>query len=207
VLAIIEHAQVRRKDATQLMTAEIRDTEAVSYYAPGETPQGPFGAGDFYLTSSGRIGSRIIQSWQTRRYKGDESAYAKWNHAGLFLGEGGLIAEALGSGVVARDISAYTEPRVAVIRPPEMAELDRGQIRRFADAVVEVRYEYSYETLLAIALQLSTGSRFGFARASTAICSGFVAEALTRAGYIFERPPSFTMPDDLAKLFGVAYPY
>jgi hypothetical protein len=88
-----------------------------------------------------------------------------------------------------------------------MANLDRGQIRRFAGAVVEARYEYSYETLLAIALQLSTGSRLGFARSSTAICSGFVAEALTRAGYIFERPPSFTMPADLAKLVGVIYQY
>ncbi len=189
------------------MSDEVTNTETVSYYPPGERPRGPFGAGDFYLTSSGRIGSRIIQGWQTRRYKGGESAYAKWNHAGLFLGEDGQIAEALGSGVVRRDISAYTEPRVAVIRPPDMADLDRGQIRRFADEVVRVRYEYSYETLLAIALQLSTGSRFGFARASTAICSGFVADALTRAGYIFERPPSFTMPADLAKLFGVTYPF
>jgi len=94
------------------MNDEISSTETISYYAPGETPRGPFGAGDFY-----------------------------------------------------------------------------------------------HETLLAIALQLSTGSRFGFARASTAICSGFVADALTRAGYIFERPPSFTMPADLAKLFSVTYPY
>lgn len=179
---------------------------AVSYYARGETPQGPFEAGDFYLTSSGRMGSEVIQWWQTLRYKGGESAYAKWNHAGLFLGDGGLIVEALGGGVVRRNIGAYTAAHIAVIRLP-LAELDRGQIRRFAMEVLRVRFEYSYVTLLAIALQLSTGSRFGFSRASTAICSGFVAEALTRAGYIFERPPSFTMPADLAKFFSVTYPY
>jgi hypothetical protein len=189
------------------MSGEIGNAEIVSYYAPGESPQGPFGAGDFFLTSSGRVGSRIIQGWQALRYKDAESAYAKWNHAGLFLGEGGRIAEALGNGVVERDIRAYTRPHVAVIHPPSMTEIDRDQIRRFADAVLIARYEYSYETLLAIALQLGTGSRLGFSRGSTAICSGFVAEALTRAGYIFERPPTFTMPADLAKLFGVAYPY
>jgi hypothetical protein len=147
--------EVPRRDDSQLMNDAISSTETISYYAPGETPRGPFGAGDFYLTSSGRIGSRMIQRWQTRRYKDGESAYAKWNHAGLFLGDAGLIAEALGNGVVRRDISAYTEPRVAVIRPPDMAELDRGQIRRFADEVLRVRFEYSYETLLAIALQLT----------------------------------------------------
>jgi hypothetical protein len=189
------------------MNHEITNTETVSYYAPGETPQGPFRTGYFYLTSSERLGSRVIQSWQTLRYKGDESTYAKWNHAGLFLGADGQIAEALGDGVKRRHIRDYTEPYIAVRRFPDMEDLDSEQIRRFAEAVLEARYEYSYETLAAIALQLATGSRLGFARASTAICSGFVADALTRAGYIFERPPAFTMPAELAKLFAVPYRY
>jgi hypothetical protein len=189
------------------MRDEVSKTRTLSHYRPGDTPQGPFAAGSFYLTSSGRIGSRIIQRWQTRRYKDSESTYAKWNHAGLFLGEGGRIAEALGNGVVERDIRAYTKPYLAVVQFPNMAKLDCEQIRDFAEAVLQARFEYSYETLLAIALQLSTGSRLGFARASTAICSGFVADALTRAGYIFERPSAFTMPADLAKKFDVAYMY
>jgi hypothetical protein len=35
----------------------------------------------------------------------------------------------------------------------------------------------------------------------TAICSGFVAEALVRTGVIFEKPPSHMMPADLAKKY------
>jgi hypothetical protein len=38
-----------------------------------------------------------------------------------------------------------------------------------------------------------------FGLVGTAICSGFVAEALVRTGVIFEKPPSHMMPSDLAK--------
>ncbi len=40
-------------------------------------------------------------------------------------------------------------------------------------------------------------------RSGTAICSGFVCDALTRAGYIWPRPPISMMPADLARYFDV----
>ena len=48
-----------------------------------------------------------------------------------------------------------------------------------------------------------TGAQLCVQLAGTAICSGFVSDALTRAGLIWARPPFSMMPADLARHFKV----
>ncbi len=75
----------------------------------------------------------------------------------------------------------------------------------FADSVLNTddRTEYGWPTILSIILTLLTGSRLVFGMAGTAICSGFVAEALVRAGEIFDKPPSHMLPADLASHYEI----
>ncbi len=73
----------------------------------------------------------------------------------------------------------------------------------FARSVLDSpdRTEYGWLTIASIILTLLTSSRFVFGMVGTAICSGFVAEALVRTGIICEKPPSHMMPADLAKMY------
>jgi hypothetical protein len=58
-------------------------------------------------------------------------------------------------------------------------------------------------TIFGFGLYCVTGGQICIQKAGTAICSGFVSDALTRAGYIWPRPPFAMMPADLARYFEV----
>jgi hypothetical protein len=63
------------------------------------------------------------------------------------------------------------------------------------------RTQYGWLTIASIILTLLTNSRIVFGMIGTAVCSGFVAEALVRTGIIFDKPPSHMMPADLAQKY------
>jgi hypothetical protein len=121
------------------------------------------------------------------------------------LNEEGDIAEALSNGVVRNHISRYTPPACYLVKINASDE-DRSQMMALAEAVLTDcdRTEYGWLTILSIILTLLTGSKLVFGMVGTAICSGFVAEALVRAGEIFDKPPSHMMPADLAMHYNVS---
>ncbi len=154
--------------------------------------------GDFLLTHDKNIIGWVVRFGQRLRY---EERYARWNHAVLVLSEDGRIAEALSMGVVEDHISKYQGEDYYLVRLRDVSDEDRKQMVAFAESVLKAPYRtrYGWPTLTSIVLTLLTNSRWVFGRVDTAICSGFVAEALVRTGAIFEKPPSHMMPADLAK--------
>ncbi|MDP9479522.1 MAG: hypothetical protein M3R38_28275 [Actinomycetota bacterium] len=155
--------------------------------------------GDFLLTRGDYWSSKIIRLGQRLRYS---KAHSYYNHAALVIDDQGGIAEALGDGVVKSYISKYQDSAYYLVKI-EASEEDREQIVRYADSVLAARYWYGWLTIVSVGLSLLTGGSLVFARASTAICSGFVSDALVRAGYIFPKPSAFMIPADLAEYFDI----
>ena len=156
--------------------------------------------GDVYLTSGRKFMSRAIKLAQLPRF-GHEAA--RWSHAGVFTSESGHVVESLEWGPEHDHISRYRDAEVAVVRI-EYEGHDREQALAFVDSCLRAKWRYSYLSILSIAVSLATGSRLQFSRAGTAICSGLVASALVRAGFIFPVGPDYMTPAGLAIHFGLA---
>jgi uncharacterized protein YycO len=156
--------------------------------------------GDFLLTHGKYPVSWLIRLGQRLRY---EKRYARWNHAALVLSKNGRIAEALSMGVVENDISKYQGTDYYLVRLRNVSDEDRRQMMDFAKSVLSAPYrtQYGWLTIVSIILTLLTSSELVIGMVGTAICSGFVAEALVRTGIIFDKPPSHMMPADLAKKY------
>jgi hypothetical protein len=137
--------------------------------------------------------------------------YPKWarefSHAWLVIDDKGSIVEAVKRGVRPANISKY-DPADYKLIALEMDERDAEQVIAFANDVVAHRWKYGFLTFAACGFSCLSGQirwlpTFSFAVAQTAICSGFVCDALTRAGYIWAKPTAVMMPADLAVHFGV----
>lgn len=160
--------------------------------------------GYFLVTHGTHLMSRLIRFGQALRFRGDRRRFAHWNHVALVLDSAGNLGEALAEGVVQTTIDKYHGTDYYVVEV-EMSDEDREQVLAFARSVLEAqeRTGYGWWMIVSLAVAQLTGSRFVFGRIGTAICSGFVSEALTRTGAIFERPPAHMTPADLAEHYGV----
>jgi hypothetical protein len=101
-----------------------------------------------------------------------------------------------------RHLSKYEKDDYVVVRPEVVAH-DQEQVLRFARSVLDEKHGYGFVTFLGLALYCLTGAQLCIQQAGTSICSGFVCDALTRAGFIWRRPPFAMMPADLAQTFDV----
>lgn len=173
----------------------------VTHHPVGEAAQGPR-AGDFLLTgvtAQGFVSWAIkVGSW-LRRY---EAPFRRFSHAALVIDDDGTLAEALSKGVRRSPLSKYTRADYVLVRTG-VADHDRAQILRFAEAVLDARTRYGFATMFGLGLYCVTGAQLTIQLSGTAICSGFVSDALTRAGFIWPRPPFAMMPADLARCFDV----
>jgi hypothetical protein len=84
-----------------------------------------------------------------------------------------------------------------------MPVLDRNQVLVFAHAAVAARERYGFVTFFSLALYSLTSRirwlpTLNLQQEGTAICSGFVCDALTRAGYIWPLSPYRMMPADIS---------
>jgi hypothetical protein len=179
----------------------------VTHHPEGVTADG-LHVGDFLLTG---VKAQGIVSWAIktgswlRRYP---KPYRRFSHTALVIAEDGELAEAIARGVVRSPIAKYDQADYVVVRAG-VDEHDRGQVLAFAEAVLGVRgfpkakTRYGFWTFAGLALYCVTGAQLCVQLAGTAICSGFVSDALTRAGFIWARPPFSMMPADLAQHFEV----
>ena len=167
----------------------------------GVTAVGPE-PGDFLLTG---VKAQGIVSWAIktgawlRRYK---KPYRRFSHTALVIADDGTLAEAVAKGVVRTPLAHYDKADYVLVRT-NVVEHDREQILAYADSVLAARTKYGFPTFAGLALYCLTGASLCIQSAGTAICSGFVSDALTRAGYIWPRPPFSMMPADLAEYFEV----
>lgn len=174
----------------------------ITRYGPGEVAQ-TFTPGDFILTHGNKLYDRLIRWAQRLQMRGHDRRYTRWNHAALILDQDGTIVEANGGGVQRNPISKYTPTEYYIVHI--LAEdLDRGHEVAFAQWAEGQRY--GKLTICSVFLSLAFGSTIIFGLQGQEICSGLVARALERAGYIFDQDPAHIMPADLAKHFDVEPP-
>ena len=170
---------------------------AVTLVPAGVAPT-KFDPGDFFLVHETRFVSKMIQLGQRRRFTKEE---AYWNHCGVIITEEGSIAEALvRTGVTVSNLLKYKDVDYFVVNI-DANDTDRKQILEFTEWTIGKRYDMF--TDVSLALWCLFGGKFDFSLESRFICSGLVAKATERAGYIYERDSARTMPADLAAKFNV----
>jgi hypothetical protein len=122
--------------------------------------------------------------------------FSKWSHAMLSLG-GDTVQEALEYGQERNSLETYRDAELLYVQT-DIPYHDVMQMMAFADSCYYHKRTYGHMTIVSLMISLVTDNKLMFSKAGTAICSGFVAEALVRAGYIFEQPPDYVTPGDLA---------
>jgi hypothetical protein len=173
----------------------------VTHHPPGDTATG-LAVGDFLLTGVVQQGlvSRAIKFGALLR--GIPKPFRRFSHAALVIDADGTLAEALARGVVRSPLSKYA-PANYVIVHTKVTGQDSEEVLKFAEAVLATRVRYGFVTIAGLALYCLSGTSLCIQKAGTAICSGFVSDALTRSTYIWPRPPYSMMPADLAQFFDV----
>ncbi len=195
-------------------------TYSVTYHNPGQ-PALDVAPGDIILTHSTFWAGRIIRFGQRLRWRGARKWAAHWNHCALVVEGDSItdrrsypnggemyvlrpawIVEALGNGVERTCLNKYDDTEYAVVHMEVDAyPLDTEQVLEFAHSVLSKRTHYGYWELLSLAGTLLTPKFLNFSTPGTMICSGFVAQALTRAGIIWAVDPTYAMPADIAEQF------
>jgi hypothetical protein len=187
---------------TTVSQATLAHSATVTNHRPGDRAT-DLQVGDFLLTGLKQQGiiSRAVKVGSVLR--GYDRPYQRFSHAALVISADGTLAEALAHGVCQNPISKYDPADYRIVRT-HVDEHDQAQVLAFASSVLQSRENgYGYPTIAGLALYCLTGAQLCVQAAGTAICSGFVCDALTRAGFIWERPPFAMMPADLARHFNV----
>jgi uncharacterized protein YycO len=155
--------------------------------------------GDFILVHGFSIGPRLVGFGQKLHH---EPRYAYWTHAALYVGNG-LLIEAKGRHPVQHVQLAQYEARdvVAVRFGPAATNDMRFNAVRYACA--QVGRGYGYLTILTLVCWSLFGGRLTIGLSGENVCSGLVANALTRLGEIFDGDTVTQMPADLAQKYDV----
>lgn len=175
----------------------------VTMHPAGETAKN-LATGDFLLTGVAHQG---IVTWAIKLgswLRGYEKPYRRFSHTALVIDGVGNICEAVDDGVRFSNISRFKDDDYVIVHT-SVDEHDQKQILDYCNAVVEAKYKYGFLTFAALGLYCLTGGQLCIQKAGTSICSGLVSDALTRAGFIWERPPFAMMPADLARHFKVTW--
>jgi hypothetical protein len=107
------------------------------------------------------------------------------------------IVEARASATVRRVFLAKYLKRYAVVHT-EVDDDDWVEVKEFLDSVLAARARYDLVGYAWLTVYALTGTRVCVQRAGTATCSGLVADALTRRGFVWTRPPYAMTPADIA---------
>ena len=193
--------------SSRLIVTQATSPQALAATQEGDHPQ--VHVGDVVLTGKAAKGyaSQAIKLAERLVY-GRHSPHAAYSHAALCVGHDGdapLVAEALEEGMRIRPLWDHHWNRDVTILPTgaPMVELDRRQVVRFAHAAVDARTRYGFVTFFALAVYALTARAkrlptINLQEEGTAICSGFVCDALARAGYIWPLSPYRMMPADIS---------
>jgi hypothetical protein len=185
--------------AQEMSAAAEAAQPTVTHHPAGDTAADPQ-IGDFVLTGIKSQGIVSLAIKLGSLLRGFPKEYRQFSHSALVVSTDGTIVEAVKSGVKRHNLSKYEADDYVLVRS-KVDDHDAPQVLAFADSVVEARTGYGFVTFAGLALYCLTGSKLCIQSAGTAICSGFVSDALTRAGFIWPRPPYAMMPADLARYF------
>lgn len=175
-----------------------------TYHAPG-SPIPEIKRGEIILTHSEFWSGKLIRFGQRLKFRGDRRTFAFYNHCAIARDNDGTIVEALGHGVESNMIGKYQNTGYIVIHTG-VGIWDNAQIDKFLRSVIKAHAKYGRLEILSLGLTLITPSWIIFGHPGTFICSGLVAEAMTRAGITWPISPAWMMPADIAEKFGAREP-
>ena len=166
------------------MSARIRNGDVVLV---DRNAQGP-------IAVSIRLGSML-------RY-GVASPHTRYSHAAIVYYASALdavrIVEATAaSGVQIALLPKYDDSHSDVVAT-HVDEHHWPDVKRYLDDVLEARTSYDFVTYIGLTMYSLTGTKLCIQRAGSAICSGLVCDALTRAGIVWPRPPFACTPADIS---------
>lgn len=147
-----------------------------------------------WISVSIKLGSKL-------RY-GFANSNARFTHAVMVYDADGrtdprIIEATAASGVQLSYLSKYAGAQQETIHT-DLRPDDWLQVKDYLDDVLEKRTKYGFVTYAGLTLYALTGTSITVQQAGTAICSGLVCEALTRAGWIWRRPPYACSPADIS---------
>ncbi len=165
---------------------------SVEYCPPGVgTDVATLNPGDMILT-------RRVDSWMGWLISKMTKGF--YSHVAVSYKPGGSIAEALEFGVEVEDIEKYRRNHHYAVVRLDSNGVDQEDMFTFIEEVVYAdQNRYGYKIIASLAISILTNHNLNFgAGVGTRICSGFAAECATRAGFIFDKPPAYMTPQDLA---------
>lgn len=131
-----------------------------------------------------------------------DSRYAQWTHVAIVFEADSqdpgaiLIVEATAAAKVhTAFLSKYPKRRIV---HTNVDDHDWEQVREFLDCVLSARARYDFVANIGLFLWAVIGTQICIARAGTATCSGLVADALTRRGFVWSRPAFAMTPAGIA---------
>jgi hypothetical protein len=169
---------------TRTLSAGIRNGDVVLV---DRNAQGP-------IAISIRLGSKL-------RY-GLASPHTRFSHAAIVYDAAAqdavqIVEATAASGVHVTLLSKYAGAYVDVV-PTHVDAHDWPDVKTYLDRVLDARTQYDFATYAGLTLYALTGTKLCIQRAGSAICSGLVCDALTRAGYVWPRPPFACTPADIS---------
>ena len=172
---------------------------SVERFPPGKSAPAPL-PGDFVLVRGRTWTSRVVYLGQaTRLWRRADRPYRYWSHAALVIWSDGRIAEASARGVICSRLEKYRDADYHYVHVAQTGRARREAVT-FACSCVGMPYApLGYFRPAAATLTLGWLQPSPHRHA----CASLVAEAMSRAGVVFDRPPAEVLPADLAKHYRV----
>ena len=133
---------------------------------------------------------------------GPDTPNAKWTHVAIVYEATSQDPDAISiveatslKGVHKAFLSKYRKRKIV---HTNVDAHDWRQVEEFLDNVLRKREGYDFVANVGLFLWAVTGSNLCLQRAGTATCSGLVACALTRRGFVWSRPPFAMTPAGIA---------
>ena len=146
--------------------------------------------------------SASIALGEVLRY-GRNSPYTRWTHTAIVYDASfqdpvdvKIVEARAHTRVHTTSLSKYAN-HYAIVHT-KVSESDWLEVKCFLDKVMAARESYDYVAYAGLLLYDVFASKVCIQRAGTATCSGLVADALTRAGFIWTRPPYANTPANIA---------
>ncbi len=155
--------------------------------------------GDFLLTHRHGILPNLITLAERRRFGPHE---AHWSHAALVVDYNGTLVEAETLGVQQSPLARYTPREYRLVRTGGLLSAE-GRQAVVAYAQSQVGKAFGILVMLSLGAWLMTGRRVYLEWHDHQVCSSLVAHALTLGGIDVGGDPTFLLPADLARHFGL----
>jgi hypothetical protein len=175
----------------------------VRYFGPGEDCTDTL-AGDLILFSTDDIYAKVIKFGERLRLwlQGEDTIFARVNHAGIALGDG-TVVQMIGGGGTVTPLAHYKHLSYAVVETPATAAQAGLAV---AAAKWYVNVPYGFPSVASDSLYLLTGLPIALTVGQSVVCSAMATSCQRPLGLIPGKADIAVLPSDLALWYGVRLP-